>query len=385
MISLTLATLTLLQTATSQEAQASEHEKRWTAYLRSLVKDEQTQLVFDFTPMPVPDQPEEHLGLFGLDVLARRANRVRIEIDGVQVFARKQPTGSREINSNAMQLLALLSSLDADTLRRLCTDGMKLSELPVSQMRDVLLSLPLSPADCVRAAKGENLKIALDLFADFTFKVKDTGEVKSGKLYTDRFGRWISEASKAGAENASTIPTALVQAPPKPPDDGELDFGEGSILKLDDVIKKAALAFGKRYFCDSRLSESKYFFSGKFTVERFEKTMKELCRVIPLTEAVPPEAVPSYLDYARDIRKAFADNPAVYSREGLLATMQPNLSSSTLAAASLPFAQMLKQWNLDGSEFQVSLSPELALAVFMPGSEAGGQVAFRLEIGKLGN
>ncbi len=368
-----------------QEPASTDIESQWQKYLSRIVLSEKVSLAFDMSPATVPKSTDETFGEFGLDLLAQRTNRVRLEIDGVQVFVRKQPELSNGLNAAAFRLLRTLCDLDDALLKELCTTGVDMAQLPESAMRELLLSLPLEPSACMRVARGESMRVAVDLAAKYSLIDPTSSKGRSGLLLGDRFGAWINSprSTERGAEHKKV--SSNLTRPLKPsPTDGTLDFGGGEVLTLEDVTKKASGAFSTSYFYDSRLKESKYFFAGKFNRKRFEDTVAALLKVVPLTEAVAPPALPAYNDLARQLSQVLGQNPTAYNSLGQLASVTRALGSGELAATSGQFSGLMKDWGLTGRDFDVSLSPVVLLSVFLPASQGGSQVAFRLQLAELG-
>ena len=367
-------------------SQVDEHDAVWSKYLSELCKRESVQIAFDCTPSLPPESGDEVLGGFGLDILAERSNRARVNIEGVQVFVRKQPASNRDLSSTTLQLLQTLAAIEDQSLIQLCKDGLDIGGLSVDQMRSLLLALPLAPVDCIRVAKGERLRVALDLSADYVFVNSDTGKIHRGSLYGDRFAKWMFDVRHQPVDSVlKDLPISLVEAVQAPPQDGLLDFGGGTVMTLGSAVARAAKSFGCRYFFDSRLRESKYFFSGRFTQQRFEQTVRALTKMIPLTDALPPESAPEYLDIVRKLKNALAKSTTPYNREGQLALLQRQVPSTQLAGASRAFASILSQVGLGSTEFNVELRPVLGLSVFMPPSNGHEMVGFRLILTELGN
>jgi hypothetical protein len=387
MLTTTILALTIgLHQSPSAQEREKQHEEAWVKYLTSLAKQERVQIVFDCTPVLAPSPTAESLGTFGLDVLARRTNRQRIEIEGVQVFVRKQPTGKEETSNSILEVLNVLGSLEPDQLRKLCTDGLDISELQQDQRASLLLALPIDPADCNRAIKGEPFKIALDLYASYEFQSPISGNTEHGTLSSNRFGGWMARhASGITAARPESEAGSRFPALSPPATDGDLDFGEGSIMTLREANERASKQFDTHYFIDGRLAASKYFFSGKFTESRYEDTVNALSEVIPLTSTRPPGQLASHRDSVRALKTALEENRTPYSNDGRFATNNRSLNASELALASGTFAAQMRSLNLSGQDFRVSLVPELSLSVFMPASESGKLVAFSLILGKLGD
>jgi len=75
--------------------------------------------------------------------------------------------------------------------------------------------------------------------------------------------------------------------PPKPisldkPAGGALKFGDGEILTLLELVKRASDAFHVPYSADARIGDNRYFLSGSYNKEDFEKAMAAVTTVPPV-------------------------------------------------------------------------------------------------------
>ncbi|MEX2244414.1 MAG: hypothetical protein WD716_11280 [Fimbriimonadaceae bacterium] len=386
MLAYIVAVIALVGQHAGSQTSLEQRDADWQNYLRDLSATEGTRVVFDCTPFTPPSSSREPIGLLGLDILAERTNRRRVDVEGIQVFVRKQPTGAKDSSYSVLELMRVFAGLEPAMLANLCTDGILLSDLSDDQARTVLLALPIEPEDCLRAARSQRLRIALDLSAEYEFQDPATGKMHTGLLLGDRFGKWMLDARKeAGSPSSSEQSRVFSARAPKPPSDGELDFGDGTILTMSEILERASKAFAVSYFIDSRLDRSKYFFSGNFTRERFETTMRHLSYVIPMTEGVPFKDAPDYLESARMISQALAQNATPYNKDGQLASVHRSLQGAELAATSRSFNNIIKGLGLAARDFNVLLKPVVSVAVYLPSDDTNGQVAFRLNLGQLGS
>jgi hypothetical protein len=78
-------------------------------------------------------------------------------------------------------------------------------------------------------------------------------------------------------------PTSTAPAPLGRQDDGAVDFGDGEILTLHDVITKAERALGVRMWFDGRLSQTRLFLSGTFTEKRLLAVLTCVTEPFPVT------------------------------------------------------------------------------------------------------
>ncbi len=69
----------------------------------------------------------------------------------------------------------------------------------------------------------------------------------------------------------------------KASEDG-LDFGDGAVHKVKDLVVKIQKEFGRRYDYDNRLAEAKLFVKGRFSRVAMETALDKVLRVLPFAE-----------------------------------------------------------------------------------------------------
>lgn len=85
------------------------------------------------------------------------------------------------------------------------------------------------------------------------------------------------ELSDDDAQRILTGASGLGQAAPyQPSPSGELDFAEGEMLTLGEIVEKARTTFKIGYLLDRRLASSLVFIMGSFDRETFEHVMRKL-------------------------------------------------------------------------------------------------------------
>lgn len=84
--------------------------------------------------------------------------------------------------------------------------------------------------------------------------------------------------------HAPDDPTPLLSTPLAKVDDGDLDFGAGEVLPLQEVMDRAFALWKCRYRADARFLTQPVFVKGEFTRNRLDETLKRLCEPIRYRE-----------------------------------------------------------------------------------------------------
>jgi hypothetical protein len=81
---------------------------------------------------------------------------------------------------------------------------------------------------------------------------------------------------------------------------GDLEFGEGKLLKLEELVKRAQTQFKTRYRYDRRFAPCQVFVSGAWSRETFDRTLADYLRSSGLERAGAEEpGVPNLDDLFR--------------------------------------------------------------------------------------
>ena len=366
----------------------SDQKQEWSDVLSEVSSQLSVSIAFDIGTSPSPDKSLWTMGELGLDKLAQDALRTRQEVEGVQVFVRRQPNDQGNLSTFSQRLLGILRNLKGSSLKKLLNEGLNVGDLSEDEARELLVSLPMNMMnmrELNRAARGGGLKIALDIDARYNFMNPKTNRQVRGQLSSGgRFGKWFGEArTETHADLSPEVPAHWVGQTDPSPDDGDLDFGKGRILSLEDLVKEASGAFDARYFFDRRLKDSTYFFSGRYTQERFKKVIDSLMKPVPLTETIVPEFELSLNDLRSRIKSILMDTKLPYSNSGKFAFDNRSILSDELMFDG-QFAQIIRHMGLGSTSIDVTLRPVMYLAVFMAGETTEKHVAFRLSLGELG-
>lgn len=95
-------------------------------------------------------------------------------------------------------------------------------------------------------------------------------------------GRGYEEHNNPARSDSRSSVRREVGGTPLPTEvaDGDLDFGDGRVAQVRDVLAQAEKLWNVRYRLDSRLLNEQVFIKGKFTEERFERAMERLAQTV---------------------------------------------------------------------------------------------------------
>ncbi|GIV03113.1 MAG: hypothetical protein KatS3mg015_1943 [Fimbriimonadales bacterium] len=251
--------------------------REWEAGLREICEVENIEaMVFDIEPAYGHVEPwKERYGAESMRILGYATKRRWLQVDGVQVFTRVgfsfRPPGMTDT------LMAILSGLDEDGVRRLTEQGLTLGDLG-SAADQMLPYLAWDPSMAkVLVERGQNIRVQATFAPQFEYT-----DPKTGRRVVDQLGEVDTGPPWTEAEVAAH-PLPFVPYDPHTP--GTLDFGPGAVITLDEFRRKAELAFGTGYELDARLMNAPLFVRGSMSQATFEKIYNEVA------SAVPPAAI----------------------------------------------------------------------------------------------
>ena len=258
-----------------------EHTKAWLEALTKVARTEHASLCVDVDEVAVPatfhyPQPD---GFRGLDRLATAIARARTLVEGVHVFRRKPDEDDLRLAPPHAHVAAALQTLSALELTRLAKEGLALSSLPSlaqRRLRHALASVGGGIGDSMLAHYPDQVGMRLTL-EPVAYVASRTGE---GQVRLEL----LEERPKTQFPEK---PDTTVPAPLGRPEDGAVDFGNGEILSLHDVIAKAERALGVRMWFDGRLAQTKLFLSGAFTEKRLLAVLASVTEPFPVTVQQP--------------------------------------------------------------------------------------------------
>lgn len=271
------------------EKHDAERKTAWRDALRELGKAEKTAIVFDVrTHVAPPLRVTSAIGREGLTLIADAYARQYQEIQGVQVFKRNLTASGRPMTSNpAASLANFVAGMPQDLVQRMTGDGLPLSLVPAEKRWYLSLLLGEYPAMNAGTAAKDYLNTFIQLKAAPAYDHEDPSQ--PGKMVKNRTHRprvIQEELSDDDAQRILTGASGLGQAAPyQPSPSGELDFAEGEMLTLGEIVEKARTTFKIGYLLDRRLASSLVFMMGSFDRETFEHVMRDFSRspgVVPL-------------------------------------------------------------------------------------------------------
>lgn len=240
--------------------------------LRQLVEVEDATTFIDVGAMSyVPEWPSR-LGVEGMKLLAAELRRDWKQVDGIQVFLRPRGpetlTGYRSFKAAGI----FLESLSGSQIKSLLSGELLASDLP----KDIVSQLLLETTGITLGAKFRLLEdqpnVRLGMVADSELTVKD----RDGRIVKTVIQR-PNPPRKFGKPELKPVEVVPLDAPVG----GDLDFGEGRLLTLVELLVKAKETFGADYYYDQRLAETQFFLSGTFGKEQFD-------RVLAMHTDIPP-------------------------------------------------------------------------------------------------
>lgn len=251
--------------APPQERRGLTQSAKLERVLRALAKKENATL---FADLPATRELPEALPTFSgreaMISLAKLLDRRWQEVEGMQVFSRRPSLTTQSPQYDSLLLLKWVGSLEGDTLKKLTDGSLTGAEIPDSERADILLSLPW-PDNVRSLLPGRLSNVRLMAYATIAFEYSDPAT-----------GRKIVESVPLGEPNVQELAPLAEARSPTPlasPRSGPLDFGPGSVMTLEEILKRAEKAFGVTYAFDGRIAASKYFINGKLDRTTFETAL----------------------------------------------------------------------------------------------------------------
>jgi hypothetical protein len=294
------------------EKHEAERKTAWRDALRELGKTEKTAIVFDVRTDVVPPLGlSSPIGREGLALIADAYARQYQEIRGVQVFKRNLTAAGRPMTFNpAASLANFLAGMPQDLVHRMTEDGLPLSQVPHEKRWYLSLLRGEYPAMNAGTAAKDYSNTFIQLKAVPGYDYEDPNE--KGKFITNRPVRPREVRDELSTDEAEKILAGSHPlengAPYQPPPTGDLDFSEGEIMTLGEIVDKARATFEIGYLLDRRLASSLVFIMGSFDRETFEHVIRDFSR--------SPGLVPLLLDdrSAKDAMRSILEGPLSHLR-----------------------------------------------------------------------
>lgn len=268
--------------------------------LQGYVKLENVSVFMDVEEsMRIPDVPKKRDGGWSMVYLAGFVDREWSEIEGVQVFgrrARNQPTIYQEAQ---LDVLRIMNSLSDSDLHDALNDGMSLGRLPVRDVAELLgitfnwkgviqSTFNSHPRETFDAIKGDLAQTSMRLMPMEKYVIYDDSGRKR-EVYNNENLVLLSMDIGAYVAPEMTRNQSVALAVAPAPVDGELNFGEGEIVSVRELLSQSSKVFKTRFRIDPRLYDNYIFVSGSYTKERFETCMDRIMNIEPfhaVTESI---------------------------------------------------------------------------------------------------
>lgn len=281
------------------------------------------------------------------------------------VFVRQAGSSLSRFDAS-LETVKWLSKVPDEELSLLCRSAIAFNDLSEGTKR-LLARYCQNPGLQEKMANGEFAAASVRLQVMFSFKDKN------GALQTYAADPFQKD-SEAMQEVRSKVELAYKQPPivveTKRILLGDLDFSEGRLLRLDELMAEARKAFGKHYMFDGRLSQSYVYVQGKFTDKTFLEFMKAVQNVIEPSEiSVKPDEVSAIvLDALKNKVAKLIDSSALI--EGISSgDVFENRQMSLADLAKLaPAADALLRAHNVPPDTMVTLIPGLEFQLVAPGS-----------------
>lgn len=208
----------------------------------------------------------------------------------------------------AASLANFLAGMPQDLVKRMTGDGLPLSLVPAEKRWYLSLLLGEYPAMNAGTAAQDYSNTYIQLKATPAYDHEDPSQ--PGKVYQNRSLHTRKTQEDLSSEEAQLILTGASRlgqvAPYQPSPVGELDFSEGEMLTLGEIVEKARTTFKIGYLLDRRLASSLVFIMGAFDQETFEHVMRDFSR--------SPGVVPLVMDdrSAKDALRAILEGPLAH-------------------------------------------------------------------------
>jgi hypothetical protein len=269
-------------TASEDTPAEQEHrDKLWQAALQQIARQENCAIFADLSDLDKTTPPgvdySKRAGARAMRLFAQAFHLQWKQIANIQTFSQGDGSQVFGFRADITSMVRCLASMSDQDFRSLVTDRLYLSEAE-GQTRDVLEHMAGVESYMVSTIldQGDSMSAKLQVYPKVQFVDAATGNVKQADI--DLMGPRMQEppVSKKPAHTSSAEP-ALPQ-----PRRGELDFGPGSVLKMNEVLMKAYKVFHTIYTVDTRVANAHCFISGSMTQPAFEQALAQITFVAPV-------------------------------------------------------------------------------------------------------
>lgn len=253
----------------------SDYSSEWEQALQAASRLEDAAFVFDVdtTRLP-PDVPQHATGEFLCHILSEAHRREWTNINGVQLFTRYSPSTMGGFYAHKVEALSWLNSLSGDEWREMIEGTFTSGTIPDEQ-RDAILATFRGGQGFQSALAGNPLSSTVEA----VFIPVMTVQLRDGR--TVKQALWVLGEGRPARPSPAKSTTEAFFRPLPHRSEGDLDFGEGKLLTLREVLDEARRVFSSFYTYDGRLAGTTYFFSGKFDKETFDRCITRLTDLKP--------------------------------------------------------------------------------------------------------
>ena len=191
--------------------------------------------------------------------------------------------------------VAWLASLSAEEAKVLAGDGMRIQDMSEQGQRFAaqLTSTMVPGMLPLFLSEPNNVEVSLTIQPTVVF-TGPNGKEKTVPIFTRRSSPDNGPPlSPLDGPKLRLEPIRLDAAP-----NGPLDFGDGQVRTLFEILEVAREVFGRRFSYDHKLREAKYFVRGKFD----EPSLLESLRLVAI--ASPPERAISAVEARAILKRA---------------------------------------------------------------------------------
>lgn len=215
-------------------------------------------------------------GAATMRALARAIRRTWKQSNGVQIFMLGKNFFDRDY-SDLESVATWIASLNSTDRKQLLAGETNLARVK-PEIREKILNL-ISDRDLHFALLEKSRRVGLHLRFDPTLEYAQP-HIPNLNIPPELAGVSVSVSLLAFSNQEEKIPEqdsepieleSLQEAAP-----GVLDFGNGVILTLHEMLEKAAVSFKIPYSVEKRSPDNLYFISGQFSQRSFEKVLQEL-------------------------------------------------------------------------------------------------------------
>lgn len=362
----------------------------WRRVLTPVAVVESRPFFFDINLISPPNvfRVAEPAGTRTMKLLARLTQRQWQQVHGVQVFTREVDDDPSSAAYFEHRALDWMRSLSPDDRQALMKGKLRLDQVdPAFRENIISWAINLQPAMAsVLLNRGSRAGLEVGFNPVIVWKDARTGESQSASIHTPYppidVPSDAHSASPAGPGQGSAPADVLETSMP-----GPLDFGQGKVLELKEILALAKGAFGVRYNSDSRLDHATFFVSGQFRRDVFNDVLKAATTLEPAGESNEPHGWIGEQPVRDLINSGFEDllhDPLLYSPDErppgtpLAVSMSAFLNGDDMTVRQLAGASPGLMAHLAliglGPDTMVHLRPSLVFMIDAGGAQAGSSI-----------